>query len=67
MAAARQLINDRHPSEGFTRLWELKRLDLAVEALVLREPWAGLFTPEELLRARERLLDYEYDPDQGTP
>ena len=29
-----QLINASQPSEGYTRLWELKRLDLSVEAVV---------------------------------
>jgi hypothetical protein len=65
LAAARQLINDRKPSDGFTRLWQLKRLDLSVEAVALREPWNQLFTPEELTRARERLISYEFDPDKA--
>ena len=29
-----QLINASQPSEGYTRLWELKRLELSVEAVV---------------------------------
>ena len=28
LAAAKKLINDDRPSEGFTRLWEMGRLDL---------------------------------------
>ena len=31
---ARQLINASQPSDGYTRLWELGRLDLSVEAAV---------------------------------
>ena len=62
LAAARQLINDARPSEGFARLWELNRLDLSVEAVALREPWSQLFTPEELASARKRLEDHHFDP-----
>jgi hypothetical protein len=52
------------PSGGFTRPWELKRLDRAVEALALREPWRRLFTEAELEKARQRLdqLDYKSEP-----
>jgi hypothetical protein len=48
------------PSSGFTRLWELKRLDLTVEALALREPWRRLFTDVELEKARQRLDRLHY-------
>jgi hypothetical protein len=34
LATARQLINERTPSEGYTALWERGRLDLTVEAVV---------------------------------
>src|SRR4051812_11654626 len=63
LAAARQLINDRKPSDGFTRLWELKRLDLSVEAVALQKRWRQLFTVDELAAARQRLLLYNFDPD----
>ena len=36
---------------------------LTVEALVIEdERWHGLFTDEELQRARKRLKDYQYEP-----
>lgn len=58
---AKDLINSKHPSEGYTALWELKRLDLTVEAVVHDNPrWHPLFTPDELERARQRLDDYDY-------
>ena len=41
--------------EGFVRLWELSRLDLTVEAIILRDPYNQLFTKEVLEKARERL------------
>ena len=33
LQTARQLINASQPSDGYTRLWELERLDLSVEAV----------------------------------
>ena len=42
VAAARKLVNDPTPSEGFTRLWEMGRLDLSVEARVLQPRFALL-------------------------
>ena len=60
---AKQLINERNPSEGYTALWELGRLDLTVEALVVdNSVWHPLFEPDELDRAQKRLRDYRYKP-----
>jgi len=39
-------------SDGSTTLWDLKRLDLSVEAYVLRPESAPLFTEEERAIAR---------------
>ena len=41
LETARKLIMTAHPSQGFTALWERRRLDLTVEAHVL----APHFTP----------------------
>jgi hypothetical protein len=60
LPTARRLIMSSAPSSGFTRLWELNRLDLTVEALALREPWRRLFTEEELGKARQRLAQLRY-------
>lgn len=61
LATAKQLINDRKPSEGYTALWERGRLDLTVEALVTdTHDWDALFDREELVRAKRRLGDYGY-------
>lgn len=60
LAAAKTLLAaTRHP-EGLTRLWEEGRLDISMGALVLRDPWSGLFTEEELSVARKRLKDLGY-------
>jgi hypothetical protein len=64
LPTAKRLIMSTTPSSGFTRLWELERLDLTVEALALREPWRRLFTEVELKKARQRLdqLNYKSEP-----
>jgi hypothetical protein len=58
VAAAKHLINSTQPSEGFTRLWELRRLDITVEARALKPEYRSLFTSSELARCRQRLADY---------
>lgn len=55
---ARRLITAETPSEGFTRLYELGRLDLTVEAVVLEPRWIELFSDAERRAARERLAQY---------
>ena len=58
---ARQLINNSQPSDGYTRLWEFKRLDSSVEAVVHdNAEWHELFTQDELQRCEKRLADYGY-------
>lgn len=47
--------------EGYTRLFEKGRLDLTVEAQLLAHPeWQALFAPEELAKARSRLVSVNY-------
>lgn len=63
LATAKQLINDRNVSSGYTALWERGRLDLTVEALVFENiEWHALFDSGELERCRKRLSDYDYLP-----
>lgn len=62
---AKTLINSSAASDGYTALYMRGRLDLTVEALVIEdERWHGLFTTEELARARKRLKDYRYEHAQ---
>ena len=43
LATAKMLINTDKPSDGYTALWERRRLDLTVEALVAEDPkWKPL-------------------------
>jgi hypothetical protein len=62
LATAQDLLRSSRPAEGLSTLWERKRLDLSVEALVCQEPWRTLFTEEEIKIARKRLTDLGYVP-----
>lgn len=63
LATAKYLINSAKPSEGYTRLYELGRLDLTVEAKVVEDSrWHSMFLPEEIARANARLKSYRYEP-----
>jgi hypothetical protein len=62
---ARRLLASDTPQTGFTVLWECERLDLSVEAQVLKPEYASLFTEAERHTARGRLAEYGYFPDQG--
>lgn len=57
VAAARQLVTADDPNDRFAYLRDRGRLDIAVEALVLDERFAGLFEDEVLERARWRLAE----------
>lgn len=60
LVTARRLVMSGKPSDGFTALWERKRLDLSVEAYILQDRFSALFTDEELDVARRRLEEYGY-------
>jgi hypothetical protein len=57
---ARRLIRQQPVAEGLTKLWKMGRLDLSVEAFVLRPEYAPLFTDEERAMARQRLTELNY-------
>jgi hypothetical protein len=58
IATAIQLVMGNH--EGFERLWELHRLDLSIEAIILSEPFRRLFPPEVIEQAEQKLRDVGY-------
>jgi hypothetical protein len=60
LEAARQLLRSPAASEGFTALWQKNRLDLSVEAHVLKPEFQDLFADEEQSIARSRLEAYGY-------
>lgn len=60
LATARYLLHVTTVSDGYTALWERKRLDLTVEAVVLEEKWATLFSDAERAVAAARLREYGF-------
>lgn len=60
LLAAKQLINKPGGTEGFTTLWEHGRLDLSVEAHVLKPKYESLFSEEERRLCRDRLHEFGY-------
>lgn len=48
------------PSDGFTRLWELRRLDLTCEALIVETEWRKHFDPALIARAEGLLAQMNY-------
>jgi hypothetical protein len=59
LPTAKSLLGSGGYSEGLTRLWEEKRLDISMEATVLQEPWQALFTEDELSTARAKLKELD--------
>ena len=62
LTTAKQLLWSSAPSEGFTTLWERGRLDLTVEAHVLKTEFVPLFTDDDRDHARNRLEAYGWRP-----
>lgn len=63
LAAARQLLAKAQVSDGFGTLLMCGRLDLTVEAHVIKPEFQPLFTPDEIAIARSRLTDFGYKFD----
>lgn len=61
-AAAKRLLSTSEAQSGLMKLWELGRLDISMEALVVQERWKPLFSDAERQTARERLNAFGYDP-----
>jgi hypothetical protein len=62
LETARILLHAPNVSEGYVALWERKRLDLAVESVILADEWRSLFSEQEREIARNRLAEYGYTP-----
>jgi hypothetical protein len=45
---------------GLLRLWQGDRLEISVEALVLRREFRALFSSDELAKAKKRLTGLDY-------
>jgi hypothetical protein len=61
LGTARILLHASEVSAGYVALWERKRLDLTVEAVILSEEWRQLFSDQEREIARKRLAEYGYE------
>ena len=54
---ARRSLSGNRVSDGFWALADLGRLDLTLEALVVKKPFTTLFSDREANTALQRLLD----------
>lgn len=61
---AKKLVNTSSPRAGLASLWEIHRLDLSVEANVLKPKYYELFTNEEREICATRFADYGYQVDE---
>ena len=61
LETAKRLLSTASVSDGFVALWERKRIDLAVENVILRPEFEVLFTDDERETAQRRLLEYGFD------
>lgn len=59
---AKKLLYSREVPDGLTKLCLLGRLDLSVEALIVRSGWGDLFSEKEIEIAKKRLEDFGYKP-----
>jgi hypothetical protein len=62
VAMTHRHLKSKFASASFTRLWEMGRLELSIEAIVLRGDFRQLFSDDELRVARERLTNKGYNP-----
>lgn len=54
-STVKRILASGKPSEGFRKLWELGRLDLSCEAIIVETKWRRYFD-DDLLERAERLL-----------
>lgn len=57
---ARRLLSGRRLSDGFSRLAQLNRLDLTLEALAVDRRFTALFSDDQANEALSRLLEAGY-------
>lgn len=60
LQVAKKLLAASGGESGFLILWQKGRLDLSMEALVLKPEYQELFTPTELDEAKKRLTELGY-------
>ena len=57
---AKQLVNSKEPSPGYTKLWEMGALQYSVENQIQDKRWKNIFTDDERAKAKKRLADYGF-------
>ena len=62
LVTAHQLLASDRYRDGFTHPWDLPRLDLSLECVVLKPLFRPLLTEKELNVARCRLRKLDFDP-----
>lgn len=62
-AAHNLLIGKTKVHDGLTRLFLVGRLDLSLEASVIKSEWSSLFSAEEIETAKKRLRELDYKID----
>ena len=60
LAAVKESLSRRRPSEGFHALEQAGRLDLSLEALAARPSYAALFTDDEVNFCMDLLCEYGF-------
>lgn len=63
LATAQALLANPGISSSLAELCLCRRLDLTVEAHVVKPEWRPLFTPDKIAIARQRLKELGYEPD----
>ncbi len=63
---AKRLLAKAEIQEGLMRLALEKRLEISMEALVLKKQYRALFTEAELTESRRRLEKLDYFKKQGS-
>lgn len=64
---ARTFMQNPSQTDGFTKLWEKKRLDLTVENTILKDKYIPLFSHEEREVAKKRLSEHDYKIFRDVP
>jgi len=66
VATAKELGGSPKYHDGLERLWKEKRLDISVEAIMIKEKYNTLFTSEELKNAKHKLTELGYNLNKPT-
>lgn len=64
LETAHRLLSKETSTSGLNKLWECGRLDISMEAQVLKPKFTSLFSEAELEVARNRLTQYGYKWDE---